>query len=96
MADTYRIVCVNMQLSASGTHQHIVSVGVGDDTGWSHRLTVAQVRTRIFAGDVFYTHSPSTGLNALVEPWNCCGIQTLRSRPDRVKDNNLDNLPNCV
>jgi hypothetical protein len=74
-------------------HRHIVKVG---NEGGS--FTVEQARAAIAAGDRLFTVSPSTGRQANVERYTCpspCGYQTLRSAPDAVKDNNLDNLPNC-
>ena len=94
-----QIVCTTKSSHTSPsayTHGHITGVGVGNASGWTHRYTVAQVREMIAQGWVFYTVSPSTGRIAYVEPYTCCGIQTIRSTPDAVKDNNLDNLPNCA
>jgi hypothetical protein len=91
-----QIVCVTTE----HPHRHILSVGVG---GWSSaptvRLTVGQVRAALSAGEVFYTYSPSTQKTALVDPDTCkatgCTVKTIRSAPDAVWDNNLDNLAVC-
>jgi uncharacterized protein DUF3892 len=92
---TYQIVCTNK--SDSG-HGHITHAGTGDFTGYSQRWTVAEVRAAIRAGSVFYTVSPSRPTEvALVEPYDCsCGVKTIRTDPDEVTDNNLDNLQDCA
>ncbi|MGZ4688182.1 MAG: DUF3892 domain-containing protein [Acidimicrobiia bacterium] len=72
-------------------HRHIVRVG-GPSGSWS----VEQARAAIARGEVFFTVSPSTRKQARVERYTCsCGVLTLRSSPDAVTDNNLDNLRNC-
>ena len=95
-----RVVCANKSTHRSptgATHGHIVGVGVGTAaTQYSELMTVATARSLIAQGVVFYTQSPSTGAAALVQLFTCCGIQTLRSHPDAVADNNLDNLPGCA
>jgi hypothetical protein len=59
-------------------------------------MTVAAVRTSIGQGNRFYTVSPSTGKQADVRPFDCtCGVKTIRSHEDAMKDNNLDNLVAC-
>lgn len=84
---TYRITC------ATKVHEHRHITTIGDS---SARWTVVQARTAIARGDVFYTVSPSTGKQARVRAYDCpCGVKSLRSAPDAVKDNNLDNLLNC-
>jgi hypothetical protein len=54
------------------------------------------VITRLADGDTFNTHSPSTDKVADVHKYVCevqgCTVDTLRSAPDAVSDNNLDNL----
>jgi hypothetical protein len=72
-------------------HRHITEIG-GPNGSW----TVAEVRALIARGVQFETVSPSTGRRARVLPFDCqCGVKSLRSAADAVKDNNLDNLPNC-
>jgi hypothetical protein len=95
----YRIVCVTKSThrSPSGAiHGHLLDVGIGDDRGWTERLSVASVRSYLRLGYSFFTVSPSTGATALVKPYDCCGIATLRSENDAVTDNNLDNLSTCT
>jgi hypothetical protein len=55
------------------------------------------VRQAIREGDRFYTVSSTTGKAALVEVYDCpsCKAPTIRSAPDWVTDNNLDNIPIC-
>jgi uncharacterized protein DUF3892 len=91
-----RIVCVETE----HPHRHIIAVGVGNDPAAADsRLTVAQVRAAIYNGQRFYTQSPSTGQTADVEPYdvvvNGRTIHTIRSSPDAIYDNNLDNLRVC-
>jgi hypothetical protein len=76
-------------------HEHIVQVGLGSGNHYNQRIGVSQVYVLMNQGNRFFTVSPSTGRRAVVEPWHCCGIATLRTRPDIVADNNLDNLDAC-
>lgn len=95
----FPIVCTTKATheSPSGyTHKHIVEVGVSLTNGWQRRYTVAEVRQMIASGWVFYRVSQSTGNVAYVEASNCCGIPTIRSTPDAIRDNSLDTLPACV
>jgi len=57
--------------------------------------TAEQVHAWMRGGDEFFTYSPSTGRWVSVEPWQCCGVNTLRSLADAVYDSNLDDLPPC-
>lgn len=93
---TYRIVCVETKYP----HRHINAVGTGSDpTQASDRWDVLEVRAALRSGDRFYTVSPSTGLTADVEPYDAhVGgqiVYTIRSTPDAVTDNNVDNLRVC-
>jgi hypothetical protein len=95
----YRIACVEWSYLTQRGHRHIVAVGINSRGGnvTEQLVSVADVRTQIACGRAtFYTQSPSTGEQANVEPYNCCGIQSLRSSPDAVRDNNLDNLGVCA
>ncbi len=95
----HQIVCVDGEYAAKGgAHRHILSVGTGTATGKPRQIwTVQQARKRIKSGtDEFYTVSETTKARASVRRFTCdCGVKTLRSEPDTVKDNNLDNLPSC-
>ena len=86
----YLITCVRKSARTAAGHQHITSVGIG-----THRYTVAQIYAYMDAGHTFRTASGSTGVEAPVAKFQCCGLNTLRSHSDRVWDNNLDNLPQC-
>lgn len=93
MADS-QIVCV--EKVASGDHHHLTHVGLGTDpqkaTG---RKTVAQVREAISTGDKFHTVSASGGKKAYVEPYSCCGVNTIRTKAGDTKVDNLDDLRKC-
>jgi hypothetical protein len=97
---TYRIICTRKEdVSHPYRHSHIVQVGTGTTpTHYDRIWTVVEVLTAISLGDTFYTVSPSTGAVAGVHRVNCahCQAPTIRSAPDAVKDNNLDNLPACT
>lgn len=91
-----RIVCVERR----DAHEHITHVGTGSDASQaSNELTVAQVRSALTNGDTFYTVSPSTGRTADVRAYdahvNGRTIRTIRSSPDAIWDNNLDNMRVC-
>ena len=88
----YQIVCVER----AARHGHITHVGISGLPGvW----TVAQVRASISRGNSFYTVSPTTREVARVEPHDAVHldqtVETIRSAPDAVHDNNLDQLRAC-
>jgi hypothetical protein len=95
----FRIVCTEQEpVYQPTTHAHIVRVGTGDDPDRaSQRWTLAEVIAGMDRGDVFYTRGKSSGAVALVEKYVCfqCRRTYIRSRPDAVADNNLDNLRRC-
>ena len=77
---------------------HPSGIGTGDESGEArYRVwTVAQVYTAVDRGHLFVTESPTTKRTARVEKITCsCGESGLRSNPDQVTDNNLDDLPDC-
>ncbi len=85
---SYQITRVRRSSLTAGGHQHIVGVEI--------ICTAAQVHAWMRGGDDFFTFSPSTGKWVIVEPWQCCGVDTLRSpSADAVYDSNLDDLPPC-
>lgn len=92
---SHRIVCTEQKRPTH--HNHIMAVGTGETADKAtERWTVEQVRSAILNGTRFYTVSPSTGKIANVERFDCaCGVKTIRSSPDAVRDNNLDNLRIC-
>jgi hypothetical protein len=87
----YLIACVNKKLSSSGD-EHIVSVGI---SGEPQKITVRQAYRRMDARHHLFTISPSTGAMVFVEKYRCCDMDTLRTVPDGVHDNNLDSLDPC-
>ena len=95
MAD-YQIVCAER---LSPHHGHITHVGTGYDNEADQRWTTEAVRQALEDGDSFYTVSSSTDHVADVEAYdaNVSGttIETIRSSPDAIWDNNLDNLRAC-
>jgi hypothetical protein len=92
-----RIVCVETLFP----HRHITHVGTGTAPGQAtKRWTVMEVRAQLRAGYRFYTQDPVTGRTADVEPYDAhVGggrvIYTIRSTPDAISGNNLDNLRAC-
>jgi hypothetical protein len=97
MPDAYRIVCVETEYAADRKHHHILGVGTGPKADSAdNQWTVAKVREAIRGGTKFHTESPSTQAKADVEPFTCCGVQTIRSAGDAIEDNNLDNLRACA
>lgn len=95
----YRIICTRKQdVLHPYRHGHLVQVGTGaTPRNYDKLWTIAEVYQAMNAGDIFYTQSESTGRTASVHPYQCgaCQAPTLRTSPDAVHDNNLDNLPNC-
>jgi len=87
----YLITCVRKSARTTAGHQHIVSVGIG-----AGRFTVAQIYGYMDQGHTFRTASPSSGREAAVAKYHCCGLDTLRSHADKLWDDNLDNLPWCT
>lgn len=92
----YRIICCNKTAMPNG-HHHIGFVGTGPDPStYTRSWTLAQVLAAMQV-DRFYTVSPSSGATALVTSYYCpqCQGAAIRSAPDAVTDNNLDNLNTC-
>lgn len=96
---SYRIICTEQRpFGAPHSHAHIVAVGTGDTAShWNRRWTLDEVITAMARGDTFYTRGETSGRIANVERYNCasCNRTYIRSTPDAVQDNNLDNLPHC-
>ena len=99
MAAQFRIVCTEQEpIYQPTTHAHIVAVGTGSESNKAtQRWTLHEVISAMNAGTTFYTFSPSTNKVALVVKVSCfkCGQTIIRSAPDAVTDNNLDNLRRC-
>lgn len=95
----YRIVCTNQEpVNQPTTHAHIVAVGTGTDPNKADaRWSLQEVLTAMDRGDTFYTQGTSSGKIARVEKYVCtlCRRTYIRSSPDAVHDNNLDNLRQC-
>jgi hypothetical protein len=93
---SYRIVCTDQEpFDQPKHHAHIVSVGTGDDPDKAgDKLTLAQVLTKLDAGDTFYTVGTRTGKRAEVLATYCSVCATrrriIKSSPDATTDNNLD------
>jgi hypothetical protein len=91
-----RIVCVETLYD----HRHITHVGTGPNPAQAgKRWTVQQVRAQLRAGYRFHTLDPVTGRTADVEAYdahvNGRVVYTIRSTPDAIPGNNLDNLRVC-
>ncbi len=98
MAD-YRIVCTTQApAGVPNDRAHIVAVGTGTIASKAEtRWTLQQVLDAMDRGDRFYTHGEQSGRSAWVEKYVCnrCYQTHIRSTPDAVPDNNLDNLRTC-
>jgi hypothetical protein len=94
----YRVTCT-VKAAAIGppVHGHIVRIGTEDENGQSRLWTVREVYEALDRDDTFYTYGPQSRKVALVEKYRCQphNFDTLRTDPDAVTDNNLDNLPKC-
>jgi Protein of unknown function (DUF3892) len=88
----FQITCVTMGPRSNAGHHHIIGVGLGADR---EPVNIPQAYLLMDAGHRLYTVSPSTGATAEVRQYRCCGVDTLISHADAVKDNNLDNLDPC-
>ena len=84
---SYQITRVRRSSLTAGGHQHITGVEI--------ICTAEQIHAWIRDGAQFFTFSPSTGRWVIVEPWQCCGVNTLRSPAGAAYDSNLDDLPPC-
>lgn len=95
----YRIICTNQEPAGlPNDRAHIVAVGTGaTPDSYDSYWTLPEVLRAMDQGHVFYTQGRNSGKVALVEKYICgrCGRTHIRSAPDAVQDNNLDNLPNC-
>lgn len=96
---SYRIVCTEqIPIHQPTNHAHIVAVGTGTDPDCaSQRWSLDEVLAAMDRGDTFYTQGKTSGKVALVERYYCshCRRTYIRSAPDNVSDNNLDNLRRC-
>lgn len=95
----YRIVCTTQQPShVPNDRAHIVAVGTGSSASKYDRYwQLTEVLAAMDRRDTFYTFGEVSRKRAEVEPYLCpnCSGTHIRSAADAVRDNNLDNLPNC-
>jgi hypothetical protein len=95
----YRIICTTQEPSqVPNDRAHIVAVGTGSSASNSDRnWRLSEVLAAIERGDKFYTFGETSRKRASVDKYTCpwCTQTHIRSSPDAVKDNNLDNLPRC-
>lgn len=98
MAD-YRIVCTtHSPVDEPSRRTHIVAVGTGTDPGHADiKWSLDDVLLAIRRGDRFYVKGERSARIAWVEPYVCsfCRRTYIRTTPDDVTDNNLDNLRRC-
>ena len=94
---TYLIGCVN----TLNPHSHIVSAQTQRQVGNGYEpeptiFGVDSILSMLTNGDRFETYSPTIDKAASVYIDMCnvdgCNIETIRSAPDAVADNNLDNM----
>jgi hypothetical protein len=96
-----RIVCINKAPNHQDPHTHITYVGVGDETGWLERLSVAEVirQLQIPFGDRYYVRG-TDGSEADVRLGKCAFCANahifIRTTPDYSLKDNLLSLFECV
>jgi hypothetical protein len=95
----YRIVCTTQEPpQVPNDRAHIVAVGTGVSAARFDRYwTRSQVLEAMDREDTFYTFGETSRKTATVHRYVCplCSKTHIRSSPDAVKDNNLDNLNTC-
>ena len=95
----YRITCTTQQPpQLPNDRAHIVAVGTGSSaSGYDKYWTLSEVLAAMARGDTFFTFGEESKKEASVDKYVCpfCSKTHIRSSPDAVKDNNLDNLPRC-
>lgn len=95
----HHIVCTNQtETHGHRGHHHITAVGTGSHVGgMAKRWTVQEVLAAMASGDTFYTVGETSQKAAEIEKYHChvCGGTHIRTKPDHVQDNNLDNLKQC-
>jgi hypothetical protein len=95
----YRIICTTQEpATLPNDRAHIVAVGTGTSASKYDRYwTLSEVLAAMEDDDKFYTFGETSRKTADVEKYKCpfCSRTHIRSSPDAVKDNNLDNLPRC-
>lgn len=95
----YRIICTNQEpVSQPNDRAHIVGVGTGPTSAqYTNYWSLQEVLNAMDHGDTFYTYGETSGKSAWVTKYVCpnCTRTHIRSAPDAVTDNNLDNLSTC-
>jgi hypothetical protein len=95
----YRIICTTQEPSqVPNDRAHIVAVGTGSSaSNYDRYWQLNEVLAAMDRGHTFYTFGESSRKRASVEKYKCpwCSQIHIRSTPDAVTDNNLDNLPQC-
>lgn len=98
----YRIICTTQEPpQLPNDRAHIVAVGTIDTGSAASRYDrywkLGEVLAAMDRDDTFYTFGQASPKKASVEKYVCpwCSRTHIRSSPDAVKDNNLDNLPTC-
>lgn len=94
----FQITCTEQVPSYNPSdHARIVAVGARNAYGQIQRWTVDEVVTAIDRGHYFYTIGEYSGRKIYVEKYYCtsCGRYHIRTRPDDVRDNNLDSIARC-
>lgn len=95
----HRIVCTRQEPVAQPNDKaHIVQVGIGQTAQQYQRiLALAEVIQMMDAGHTFHTIGETSGRRANVIKVACerCRRWIIRSGPDAIADNNLDNLRRC-
>jgi len=97
--ESQRIVCtIQEPANQPPQHAHIVSVGIGTTKEhYNQILNLPQVLQMMDQGVVFFTYGDNSQKTARVEKYLCsyCHKYHIKSSPDAVTDNNLDNLNYC-
>lgn len=95
-----RIVCINKSPYHQDPNTHITNVGVGNNSGWSERLSVKQVIEQLQNpfGDRYYVRG-SDGSEADVRLGRCLFCSNahnfIRTTPDDSIKDNLLSLSEC-
>jgi hypothetical protein len=92
---TYVVTRVRKELSDDGTHEHIEGVCTDGGTHYMRKEVVDSIN----AGNTWKTRAD--GYEAIIEPIkycpkaNCLATPYIRTNPDSIKKDNLENLDRC-
>jgi hypothetical protein len=93
----YRIVCIKQHpFDQPHSHEHVIQVGTGTLLGKpEHLWTMRELFSAMDRGSEFYTYGEQSKKVAGVQKFRCphCSYDSIRSAPEAVKDNNLNQLP---